>query len=90
MTIHSLSLIGDTSVDTASGSVDTAVDYSGYSDDQLIAERERRVHRHLQPVLHTAPSSADESSLTVEDDVDRITEELIRRARSRHPSSLGR
>jgi hypothetical protein len=88
MTIHSLSLIGDTPSDTASPSVRPDHDYSRYTDEQLIAERERRMRRQLQPVLHGTPPSSHGSSIGADADVDRITQELIRRARSRHPSSF--
>ena len=84
MTIHTLSLIGRTPADSASDQSPT--DYSRYSDDQLIAARER-LGRHLQPALQTGPSGHG-SSAAAKDDLDRITEELIRRARSRHPSSF--
>jgi hypothetical protein len=84
MTIHTLSLIGRTPADPVSDQSPT--DYSRYSDDQLIAARER-LGRHLQPALQPG-ASGHESSAAMEDDLERITEELIRRARSRHPSSF--
>jgi hypothetical protein len=66
------------------------VDFGGYSDDQLIVERDRR-QRDLEELTlrrdHTSTSCARLVSLDRE--VDRLTDELIRRARSRHPSSRG-
>ena len=85
MTFHPLSLIGGTATDPAQATLD----YSRYGDDQLMAERERR-QRQLDELTHHGAGEAATCSLMVslDDEIERITGELIRRARSRHPSSF--
>ncbi len=58
----------------------SAPDYRHYSDEQLLEERERRLRSVAE--RHGAP--------IVDEQVDQITDELIRRARLRHPSARGR
>ncbi len=65
-------------------------DYRSYSDDQLLAERDRRQRR-----LDELSGAGDQTSVTcsqlvsLDGEVEQMTDELIRRARSRHPSSRG-
>ncbi len=65
------------------------LEYSRYTDDELIAERARR-QRQLDELTLFAEGQSDASTLLVrlDEEVERITDELIRRARSRHPSSF--
>ena len=65
--------------------------YSHYSDEQLLEERERRLRSLAEPALRIELASAGSHGAPVIDEqVDQITEELIRRARLRHPSARGR
>jgi len=65
--------------------------YRHYSDEQLLEERERRLRSLAEPALRIELASAGSHGAPVIDEqVDQITEELIRRARLRHPSARGR
>ncbi len=64
----------------ATGVPPSAPDYRHYSDEQLLEERERRLRTQAE---HQGAPIVDEQ-------VDQITDELIRRARLRHPSARGR
>ncbi len=65
--------------------------YRHYSDEQLLEERERRLRSLAEPTLRieTAPTGSHREPV-IDDRVDQITDELIRRARLRHPSARGR
>jgi hypothetical protein len=58
----------------------SAPDYRHYSDEQLFEERERRLRSQ----------AGSQGAPIVDEQVDQITDELIRRARLRHPSARGR
>lgn len=77
--------------DTPSGSSGPdPSDYRAYSDDQLIEERERQQRTLEQLTLHPDRSSATCARLVATDGaIEQLTDELIRRARQRHPSSRG-
>lgn len=63
-------------------------DYSAFSDQQLIAQRDRH-RRHLDE-LTTRPASSPavcQSLVRIEQEIEQITEELTRRARSSRPPS---
>ncbi len=65
-------------------------DYSRYGEEQLLQERERRQKQLDELTLHPERSPATWSLLaSIDAEIERITDELIRRARSRHPSSRG-
>jgi hypothetical protein len=89
MTIHPLSLIRTKAAHPSSTTAQDMLDYSRYSDDELMTERARR-HRQLDELSLFAEGESDASALLVrlDEEVERITDELIRRARSRHPSSF--
>ncbi len=89
MTIHPLSLIRNKTTRPTATTAQDVVDYSRYADDELIAERSRR-QRQLDELTLYALGETDASALLVrlDEEVERITDELIRRARSRHPSSF--
>jgi hypothetical protein len=77
---------GDPSPTTA----DATPDYRAYDDDELLVERDRQQRRLEELTLHPDPGQANCSRLVgIDGEVERITDEMIRRARSRHPSSGG-
>ncbi|MGO8871113.1 MAG: hypothetical protein ACLQPH_06870 [Acidimicrobiales bacterium] len=58
------------------------------TDEQLIVERDRQQHQLDELIRHPAGSACVmQLATSIERDVDRKTEELLRRARARHPSS---
>ncbi len=68
--------------------LDDDSDYSMYGNDQLIAERERQQSQLDELTMHPSSSPAvGQLRSSIESEVARITDELVRRARSRHPSS---
>jgi len=68
----------------------TSTDYSLYTDDQLMAERDARQRRLDELTRQRDHTSATCSQLvSLDGDVEQMTDELIRRARSRHPSARG-
>ncbi len=72
------------------GEVESVPNYSRYGEGQLVAERERRQKQLDELTLHTDRSAATGSLLaSIDAEIERITDELVRRARSRHPSSQG-
>jgi hypothetical protein len=68
----------------------SAPDYRHYSDEQLLEERERRLRSVAEPTVRIELTSESHRAPVVDEQVDRITDELIRRARLRHPSARGR
>jgi hypothetical protein len=68
----------------------SAPDYRHYSDEQLLEERERRLRSVAEPMLRIELASGSHEAPVVDEQVDQITDELIRRARLRHPSARGR
>jgi hypothetical protein len=71
--------------------LDGDIDYSLFGDEQLMAERDRQRDQLQELVLHPGGSPAvAQLRDSLEREVDRMTDELRRRARSRHPSSHGR
>jgi hypothetical protein len=89
MTFRPLSLILNQPTDPAPAPGHATLDYARYSDDQLIAERERRQRQRDELVLHTDGEATVYTLLvSIDGEVERITDELMRRARSRHPSSF--
>jgi hypothetical protein len=70
--------------------LDAETDYTGFDDEQLILERDRQRQQLDELNLHRGSSPAvAQLRDTLEREVDRMEEELHRRARSRHPSSRG-
>ena len=66
--------------------------YALYADDQLTAERDRLRIQSDELTMQSAGSPGVSQILVgIEQEIDRITDELLQRARSRHPSarSLG-
>jgi hypothetical protein len=64
--------------------------YDRYSDDQINRNLQQRLRRLDELNLHAAGGPAKRAVVSViEQEVERIQSELIRRARSRHPSSQG-
>ncbi len=66
--------------------------YALHADDQLIAERDRLRTQSDELTMHSAGSPGVSQLLVgIEQEIERITDELLQRARSRHPStrSLG-
>jgi hypothetical protein len=89
MTFRPLSLILNKTTDPSPAPAHGTPDYSRYSDDELIAERDRRQRQRDELMFHAgAEPSARDLMASLEGEVGRITDELIRRARSRHPSSF--
>lgn len=69
---------------------DASVDYSDVSDEYLLDERDRQQRQLDELTLHSYHSDAvDHLRQSIEREVQRMTGELRRRARSRHPSSRG-
>jgi hypothetical protein len=65
-------------------------DYTGFDDEQLAIERDRQRHQLDELDLHRQSSTAvTQLHDTLQREVDRMTDELRRRAQSRHPSSRG-
>jgi hypothetical protein len=63
-------------------------DYTFTQDEQLMAERDRQRRQLDELTLHPGSSPAvDQLRASIEREVDRMTDELRRRARARHPSS---
>jgi hypothetical protein len=68
--------------------LDGDTDYSMFGDEQLRAERDRQSDQLDELVLHPGGSPAVALLRhSLEREVERMTDELRRRARSRHPSS---
>ncbi len=89
MTFRPLSLILNKPTDPSATTDGATLDYGRYSDDELIAERERRQRQRGDLLLHADGDSATYALMvSIDGEVGRITDELIRRARSRHPSSF--
>jgi len=93
MQLRPLFLIRGHRHDRHDGSGDPGVavaDYRAYSDDQLVAERDRQ-QRRLDELTRQQghPSATCSQLVSLDADVEQMTDELIRRARSRHPSSRG-
>jgi hypothetical protein len=89
MTFRSLSLIPNTPEHPSPAPDHATLDYGRYGDDQLIAERDRRQRQRDELMLNADGEAATHTLMvSIEREVDRITDELIRRARSRHPSSF--
>ena len=66
---------------------DGVIDYTYFSDEQLLLERDRQRTQLDELVLHSGSSGAVEDlRASIDREVQRMTE-LRRRARSRHPSS---
>jgi hypothetical protein len=67
---------------------DGVIDYTYFSDEQLLLERDRQRAQLDELVLHSGSSGAVEDlRASIDREVDRMTDELRQRARSRHPSS---
>ena len=89
MTFRSLSLILNKPTDPSPAPSHATLDYGHYSDDQLIAERERRQRQRDELMLRADGEAATYTLMvSIDGEVERITNELVRRARSRHPSSF--
>ena len=89
MNIRPLFLTRTNELDPAP-TLEATADYSAYSDEQLIRERDQQQRQLEELTLHSDRSRATRSLLiSIDGEVERITDELIRRARSRHPSSRG-
>jgi hypothetical protein len=64
------------------------IDYTYFSDEQLLLERDRQRSQLDELVLHSGSSGAVEDlRASIDREVERMTDELRQRARSRHPSS---
>jgi hypothetical protein len=73
-------------------SIEGVPDYALHADDQLIAERDRLRNQSDDLTMHPGGTpGVSQLLVTIEQEIERITDELILRARSRHPSarSLG-
>lgn len=90
MQLRPLFLVRNHHHDDSPALATTDVDYRVYTDDQLIAERDHRQRRLEELTRRRDHTTAICSQLvTLDGEVERMTDELIRRARSRHPSSHG-
>jgi hypothetical protein len=70
--------------------LDGDTDYTRFDDEQLAIERDNQRHQLDELILHPTSSMAVlQLRDTLQREVDRMTDELTRRARSRHPSSRG-
>jgi hypothetical protein len=70
--------------------LDGDTDYTRFDDQQLATERDNQRHQLDELDHHPASSTAVvQLRATLQREVDRMTDELTRRARSRHPSSRG-
>jgi len=68
--------------------IDAESDYTTFGDDQLIAERDRQKKQLDELTMHPSSSPAvGQLRSSIEGEVRRMSDELLRRARSRHPSS---
>jgi hypothetical protein len=68
--------------------LDADTDYTMFGDEQLMAERDRQRDQLDELTMHPGGSPAvDQLRSSIEREVGRMTDELRRRARSRHPSS---
>jgi len=68
--------------------VDGVISYSLYSDEQLISERDRLRDQLNELTVHPSSSAAVSQLLvSIDREIEGIANELMRRARSRHPSS---
>ena len=91
MTSRPLSQLRTTPTHSSPTTAQGTLDFGRYSDDQLMAERERRQRQRSELSLHTDAEPAAHTALaSIDREVERINDELIRRARSRHPSSFRR
>jgi len=73
-------------------SIEGVPDHALQTDDQLIAERDRLRNQSDELTMHPEGSpGVSQLLVSIEQEIERITDELIERARSRHPSarSLG-
>ncbi len=62
-------------------------DYALLAEDQLIAERDRLRIQSDELTMHRAASpGVSQRLVTIEEEIERISDELLQRARSRHPS----
>jgi hypothetical protein len=65
-------------------------DYSLFTDQQLIIKRDRQREKLDELIMHPGSSLAViELLVSLDRDIEQMTDELRRRARSRHPSSRG-
>ncbi len=71
------------------GALEATDDYGAYSDDRLHDERDRKQRQLDELTLHPDRSAVCSLLVSIDGEIERITDELIRRARSRHPSSGG-
>ena len=71
------------------GTLEANADYSAYSDDWLLSERDRKQRQLDELTRHPDRSAVCSLLVSLDGEIERITDELIRRARSRHPSSRG-
>lgn len=70
--------------------LDAETDYTRFDDEQLMIERDKQGHQLEELTLQRSSSPAvAQLRETLQREVERMTEELHRRARSRHPSSRG-
>jgi len=68
--------------------IDGATSYILFNDEQLVIERDRCQEQADELRRHPGRSPAvGQLLVSIEDEIDRMTDELLRRARSRHPSS---
>jgi hypothetical protein len=72
---------GDKSVESTLGA---DVDLTRWSDDQLNADRDRRMEKLSELTRRSADQQLIDGMVR---DVELVTNELVRRARARHPSS---
>jgi hypothetical protein len=67
---------------------DEVIDYTYFSDEQLLAERDRQRTQLDELIVHSGRSDVvDHLRASIEREVERMSGELRARARSRHPSS---
>jgi len=68
--------------------LDAESDYTVFDNEQLITERDRQQNQLDELTLHPGSSPAvGQLRSSIESEVGRMNDELLRRARSRHPSS---
>jgi hypothetical protein len=88
VSVHPDNLTWTQSEDPIRVVLDAENDYSMFDDDQLIAERDRQQNQLDELTMHPGSSPAvGQLRSSIESEVGRMTDELLRRARSRHPSS---
>ena len=70
--------------------LDAETDYTTFGDEHLITERDRQRAQLDELTMHAGSSPVvNQLRASIEREVGRMTDELRRRARSRHPSSRG-